>query len=66
MAYRLVIDIDDQGQLNVNGPIGNKLVAFGMLELAKDAVREFNQQAQQRVVPVTPADMAALGDGVQN
>lgn len=35
--------------LNVAGPIDNKVLCYGMLELAKDAVREFaGQKKQQR------------------
>jgi hypothetical protein len=34
------------GAINVNGPITNRFVAYGMLELAKDAVRTACENAQ--------------------
>lgn len=36
---QLVVTVDDKGALSVSGPLENKVICLGMLELAKDAVR---------------------------
>jgi hypothetical protein len=42
-VIRMVIDFDERnGQVTVNGPIDNKLLALGLLELARKAVWEFD------------------------
>jgi hypothetical protein len=41
-VVRMVIDFDPHtGQVQVHGPIDNKLLALGLLELARKAVWEF-------------------------
>jgi len=53
-SVQLLITFDGQ-QCNVQGPINNKQLCYGMLELAKDAIKDYNDKAQadQRVVPAT-------------
>lgn len=53
MAVELKITIDDAGQLNVNGPIANKMMCYGMLEVAKDAIRETHERNQRLVQPAS-------------
>lgn len=48
MAIRLVIDLDDRGQMRIEGPIHDKILCYGILEAAKIAVKE--HQAAPRVV----------------
>ena len=31
----------DQGRVNVNGPLGDKVFCYGLLEAAKDAIRDY-------------------------
>ena len=52
MEAVITITLAANGQMAVNGAIDNKLVAFGMLELAKEAINEYHRAAQQRVQPV--------------
>jgi len=40
------------GACNVAGPINNKQLCYGIMELAKDAIRDFVAQQQCRVQPV--------------
>lgn len=53
----LHITFDQQtGNVQVTGPLPNKLLCYGMLELAKDVIREFKGQAAPelmiaRVIP---------------
>jgi hypothetical protein len=59
---RMVIDFDERsGQVSVNGPIDNKLLALGLLELARKAVWEFDPTKQAgillaRGVPPAPGN----------
>ena len=46
---KLVIEFTASGQINVTGPIENKVLCYGMLEAAKDAIRA-HVDAQQRIV----------------
>lgn len=41
---RLIIDFMPDGRVNVYGPIGNKFLCYGMLECAKDAIRDANHR----------------------
>jgi hypothetical protein len=46
-VIRMVIDLDERsGQVTVNGPIDNKILALGLLELARKAVWEFDPTKQ--------------------
>lgn len=49
----LVIRYNPQtSQITVNGPIDNKLLSFGLLELAKEVITAYNQkQGEQLVQP---------------
>jgi len=51
----LTITFDQMtGQVNVTGPVENGLVCYGMLECAKDAIRNFAAQRTQRaILPAT-------------
>lgn len=61
MVYKFNIEWDDQtGQLKMDGP-ANGVVAYGILELVKDAVRM--QIHKQKVAQPTPADIALLMKG---
>lgn len=60
MPIQLVITIEDNGAVNVQGPIKDKLRAYGMLEVAKDAINEFHAQQAARVTVPTPAEVAAI------
>lgn len=47
----LTITVTMEGQLNVNGPLQDKMLCYGLLELAKDAIRA--HQEPPRVVVAT-------------
>lgn len=58
MNEKLVLTVEfDQvsGQINVNGPINNKTLCYGMLEAAKDAIRDFvaKNTEHSSIMPVT-------------
>lgn len=57
----LRIVMNDAGQIGVSGPIENVLVCYGLLELARDAIREHAAAAAARkIAPATGADIRAL------
>jgi hypothetical protein len=37
---QIIIELDAQGQISVGGPIHDKVLCYGLLEAAKDAVRD--------------------------
>lgn len=43
---KLIIELEANGQVTVNGPIQNKLLCYGLLEAAKDAIKEFKPESQ--------------------
>jgi hypothetical protein len=57
---RLVIELNDSGQVNVSGPIQNKLLCLGMLEFAKDVILKFNIEDQPRVALAPAVDINSL------
>lgn len=52
MGLQLVVAVDDTGQLNVNGPLHDKILCLGLLEAAKQAVLNYNPEAQPKIIPV--------------
>lgn len=61
MPFQLLITVDDHGKLDVKGNLANKLVCFGALELAKEAITNLHNEQAQRVQPATPGDLQGLG-----
>jgi hypothetical protein len=41
------------GEVNVQGPLGEKLLCYGLLEMAKDAIRKHEETAARLVQPAT-------------
>src|SRR5207249_2138932 len=55
---QLVITFDPStGGVNVQGPIQNPIMAFGLLEVAKLCIQQANKQEERRVVPATFAGL---------
>lgn len=54
VVAQLAIMLDDAGNVTVNGPIDNRLLIFGMLEMAKDAINNHHIAQQKRIVQVAP------------
>jgi hypothetical protein len=60
---QLIITLDAQGQIQVNGPLDNMLLCFGLLELAKVSVKDYNVAKQQRVQLAPPSALVGLDGG---
>lgn len=59
MPLELKIMQDDAGQISISGPIENKLLCYGLLEVARDGIAEHHRQAAQRLVQ--PASVVPFG-----
>ena len=55
MPVEFKITLNDEGGLAVSGPIDNKILAIGALELAKDAVLKFHTEQADKRVQLVPA-----------
>lgn len=54
MEMQLLITVTAQGAVNVKGPIDNKLIAYGLLELAKEAIADHHRRlAATSIIPAT-------------
>lgn len=51
MAMKISVVIDDEGKASVEGPLHNKLVCYGLLQVGMDLVRSHKPGPQ--VEPVT-------------
>lgn len=41
-AVVITVTFTPDGNVNVSGPIENKVLCYGLLEMAKDAIRRYN------------------------
>ena len=54
MDQVLTVTLTDNGRVTVSGPINNKILAYGMLEAAKDAIRDhIVTNVETTLVPAT-------------
>lgn len=51
MSIEIVIKVSPTGELTVGGPIDNKIMCLGILELAKRSIMDHNPSAIQIVRP---------------
>jgi hypothetical protein len=55
---KLVITLDSTtGQVNVNGPINDRIFCFGLLEMAKEAINAYSAQQQKQIMVARPFPM---------
>jgi hypothetical protein len=52
------VSLTDAGQIQVEGPIEQRMLAYGMFSVAMDVVRETSQQTNK--VQLAPAGLANL------
>lgn len=62
MPVQVVITMNENGSVSINGPFDNKVLMLGLLETGKAAYLDFiNQKAREtRIVPATmipPSDL---------
>ena len=52
---KIEIEMDDQGRVSFNGPLGNKVLCYGLLQVAADIVRKAETpESQIQVVGAMP------------
>jgi len=56
MKAQMTITVEDNDSINVNGPIGDKVLAYGLLEAARDAVQGYHARLAMQA-------MQAKGNG---
>lgn len=61
---KISVIISDDGQASVEGPLHNKVVCYGLLQVGMDLVR--NHKAGPTVQPVTGAAAGAVLSVVKN
>ena len=51
MQPTLTITLNADGSVAVSGPLPDRVLCYGMLEAARDAIRDFRPEEQPRIVP---------------
>lgn len=59
------ITVDEKAQVSVTGPMDNRLLFYGLLEVAKDICTEHHRKSERRVIPAT-AEALSILDGKKN
>lgn len=54
----LKITMDNNGSIQVYGPLENKILCFGLLTFAEDIIMKYN--AQTKVTKPSPADVVNI------
>jgi hypothetical protein len=54
---QIIVSMLDNGTINVTGPIQNKLLCYGMLEVAKDVVRNHVERPGSNLVIAPPGSV---------
>lgn len=55
---QLLIERDERGKVSISGPINDKALCYGLLECARDAIKDFiDKQAQQQITLAKPGDV---------
>jgi hypothetical protein len=57
---QLLIERNEAGQISVSGPITDKMLCYGLLECAHDAIKDFTDKAQQKIVAPTNGDVLSI------
>jgi hypothetical protein len=53
------INVTEDGKVGMTGPLHDKVVCYGLLEVARDIVRDFKGQAPGLIIPtlVSPSNV---------
>ncbi len=54
---QLVITLDAAGHVRVSGPIENRIMSLGMLELAKHAINQHSEDSKKMVTLPPPGTL---------
>jgi hypothetical protein len=53
MPIQLIITLNDDGQIGVNAPLQDKVLCYGLLEVARDAIQKYHEQQPKKSAIVT-------------
>lgn len=61
MSIKIIIELGDDQKINISGPLENKVLCYGLLEMGKDLVRDY--KAKMVITPslVGPGVVTPLG-----
>lgn len=51
----LTITLNAAGEIGLQGPIGDRLLCYGLLEIAKDLIRQQGEKAKAPLITTAPA-----------
>ncbi len=51
VKIELRITVSNEGEIRVYGPVQDKILCFGLLEMAKDAIRDHKVEKSDILVP---------------
>lgn len=54
VVAQLVITMTDDGKVNINGPVENTMLCYGLLQMGTQAVTRYADQAQKKIIEVPP------------
>lgn len=63
MPVQLVVTMNENGEIGVNGPIQNQLLCYGLLEMAKVAIQDHAEKNRRLVQPASITLPALPGPG---
>jgi hypothetical protein len=58
-AFKLTIEMNELGQVSVNGPLQNKVLCYGLLGCAHDVIKDVNDKQSKIALP-TSGDVLSL------
>lgn len=60
IVAELIIRMDDTGNVSVSGPMENRMLIYGLLEVTRDTIVEFHAAAKKNIVQAPPGLANAL------
>lgn len=54
IVAQLAITLDEAGAVNINGPLENRLLCYGLMEMAKEALQKHAAESAKQVIAVPP------------
>lgn len=57
---QLIITLDENGSVDVSGPLQDKMTCYALLEAARDAIKDYTDAQRPKILPPDPADMMKL------
>jgi hypothetical protein len=62
MRFQLTITMDDAGNIGIEGPVDQKMVCYGLLECARDAIKDHCDRAFANRSPIAIAGPGDIPD----